>query len=161
MKHLLFSDKEINTGRQIGVDMAKMFAIFFMVIIHTFEGGDADMETGLGYFFDSIAGAQFGAPVFMLCMGIGLTFSRKNDAATMMRRGVMLFVAGYVLNIIRALPFLILWLINSDEEYITDTVHALTDVDIFQFAGTAFLLLKLIPCNNIPVTDKSQFLAFT
>ena len=55
MKHLLFSDSEINTGRQIGVDMAKMFAIFFMVIIHTFEGGDADMETGLGYFFDSIA----------------------------------------------------------------------------------------------------------
>ena len=65
----LFFDKEVNTGRQMQVDMAKMFAIFFMVIIHTFEGGDADMETGLGYFFDSIAGAQFGAPVFMIVSG--------------------------------------------------------------------------------------------
>ena len=35
MKHLLFSDSEINIGRQIGGDMAKMFAIFFMPISNT------------------------------------------------------------------------------------------------------------------------------
>lgn len=140
----LFSDKEVNTGRQMQVDMAKMFAIFFMVIIHTFEGGDADMETGLGYFFDSIAGAQFGAPVFMIGMGIGITFSHKSDAATMAKRGWMLFLAGYLLNILRALPFPILYGIYGEEEYVTETIHALTDVDIFQFAGMAFLLIALI-----------------
>ena len=140
----LFSDSEVNTGRQMQVDMAKMFAIFFMVVIHTFEAGEADLDTGLGYFFDSIAGAQFGAPVFMLCMGIGITFSRKSDASTMARRGWMLFLAGYVLNILRAFPFPILYGLYGDEDYITETVHALTDVDIFQFAGMAFLLIALI-----------------
>lgn len=48
--------------------------------------GMADLDSGLGYFFDSIAGSQFGAPVFMLCMGIGITYSRKNDAATIVKR---------------------------------------------------------------------------
>ena len=143
MKHLLFSDSEINTGRQIGVDMAKMFAIFFMVIIHTFEFGEADVTTGLGYFFDSIAGAQFGAPVFMLCMGIGLTFSRKSDAATMAKRGAMLFVAGYVIDVLRALPLFILWRITCEADYLPEAVHILTDVDILQFAGLSFLLIAL------------------
>jgi hypothetical protein len=80
--------------------MVKMIAIFIMVIIHTLEHGEADLNSGLGYFFDSIAGSQFGAPVFMICMGIGITYRRKNDAATVMKRGGMLLLAGYLLNVV-------------------------------------------------------------
>ena len=42
----LFSHSEINTGRQAAVDMAKFFAIVFMVIIHTIEGGDGNVDSG-------------------------------------------------------------------------------------------------------------------
>lgn len=140
----LFSNSEINTGRQMAVDMAKFFSIFFMVIIHTLEGGEGNMDQGVGFFFDSVAGAEFAAPVFMAAMGLGLTFSRRTDAATMLSRGLKLFIAGYLLNIARAIPaFAMVWLKN-DPSYYDETIRELTDVDIFQFAGMAFLLLGLL-----------------
>ncbi len=141
---MLFDKQEINTGRQMSVDMAKMLSIFFMVAIHTFEGDDGDVAEGIGYFFDSIAGAQFGAPVFMTCMGIGITYSRRNDAATMAKRGWKLFLAGYLLDVVRAIPFMLLWLQTKDQEYTSQIVEELFDVDILQFAGMAFLLLALL-----------------
>jgi len=140
---MFFSQHEVNTGRQYAVDMAKMFAIFFMVIIHTFECGEADTATGLGYFFDSIAGAEFAAPVFMFCMGIGLTFSRNNSAPTMARRGLLLVLAGYLLNMAKALPMLLLVPATGNTDYYADVIYALTNVDILHFAGVAFLLLAL------------------
>lgn len=48
---MLFSQNECNTGRQYAVDMVNMIAIFIMVIIHTLEHGEADLNSGLGYFF--------------------------------------------------------------------------------------------------------------
>lgn len=140
----LFSGTEVNTGRQTAIDLAKFFSIFFMVIIHTMECGNCNFDSGIGYFFDSVAGAQFAAPVFMAAMGIGLTFSRHSDSATMLRRGLKLFVAGYLLNIVRALPiFAMVWL-KGDDSYYLKTVRELTDVDIFQFAGLAFMLIGLL-----------------
>lgn len=120
-----------------------------MVIIHTLEHGEADLEGGLGYFFDSIAGSQFGAPVFMLCMGIGITYSRKNDAAMIMKRGGMLLLAGYLLNVLRAIPFLILYALSGEEEYLNETIRSLTDVDILQFAGMSFLVIGLFKRLNL------------
>ena len=146
---MLLSQSERNTGRQYAVDMVKMIAIFIMVIIHTLEHGEADLNSGLGYFFDSIAGSQFGAPVFMICMGIGITYSRKNDAATVMKRGGMLLLAGYLLNGVRAIPFPILYALSGEEEYINETIRSLTDVDILQFAGMSFLVIGLFKRLNL------------
>ena len=50
---MLFSQNECNTGRQYAVDMVNMIAIFIMVIIHTLEHGEADLNSGL-VFFDSL-----------------------------------------------------------------------------------------------------------
>ncbi len=141
---MLMGREEINTGRQMSVDLAKVFSIVFMVAIHTLEGGDADMERGIAYVVDSVLGAQFGAPVFMVCMGIGMTYSRRADAATMLQRGWRLFVAGYLLNVVRALPFMMIWGFNGDAEAGAQVVSELLDVDILQFAGMAFLLLSLL-----------------
>lgn len=138
------SREEINTGRQMSVDLAKVFSIVFMVAIHTLEAGDADMESGVAYVLDSVLAAQFGAPVFMACMGIGITYSRHADAATMFQRGWKLFLGGYVLNIVRALPFAVLWGLNGDADMGEQVVCELLDVDILQFAGMAFLLLSLL-----------------
>ena len=46
-----------------------------MVIIHTIEGGDGNVDSGAGYFFDRVTGGLFAAPVFMAAMGIGMGIS--------------------------------------------------------------------------------------
>lgn len=143
----LIRSTDVNSGRQSAVDIAKTLSIFFMVIIHTMEGTDIDTSCGLGYVFDSILGAQFGAPVFMACMGIGLTFSHRSDARTMAHRGWVLFLAGYLLNLAKAIPSLILGCTTGDAEYYTDFVYDLTNIDILQFAGMAFLTIAL--CKRI------------
>ena len=60
----LFSHSEINTGRQAAVDMAKLFAIVFMVIIHTIEGGKGNVDGGAGFFFDRVTGGLFACLFF-------------------------------------------------------------------------------------------------
>lgn len=140
----LFSYSEINTGRQAAVDMAKFFAIVFMVVIHTIEGGDGNVDSGAGFFIDRIPGGLFAAPVFMAAMGIGITYSRHADAGTMLRRGGKLLLAGYLLNAVRALPVLALVWLKGDDSYYAETVYELTANDIFHFAGMAFLLMGLL-----------------
>ena len=140
----LFSHSEINTGRQAAVDMAKFFAIVFMVIIHTIEGGDGNVDSGAGYFFDRVTGGLFAAPVFMAAMGIGIAYSRHADAGTMLRRGGKLLLAGYLLNAVRALPVLALVWLKGDDSYYARTVYELTANDILHFAGMAFLLMGLL-----------------
>lgn len=140
----LFSKSEVNTGRQGAVDLAKVFAIFYMVMIHVLDCGHADLERGIGYFFDAIGGEQFAAPVFMFCMGIGVAYSRRDTAPRMARRGLTLLVLGYLLNQVRFLPVLILAWIRHDPRLIQWELWRPAEVDILQFAGTAFLLLALL-----------------
>lgn len=140
----LFSHSEINTGRQPSVDMAKFLAIVFMVVIHTIEGGSGCVDSGAGYFLDRFTGGLFAAPVFMVAMGIGITYSRHADAGTMLRRGGKLLLAGYLLNAARALPVLALVWLKGDDSYYVEAVYELTVIDILQFAGMAFLLLGLL-----------------
>ena len=69
----VFSKDEVNTGRQIELDIAKGFAILFMIWVHTAETFSAG--TGLGYeIVDNFLGGPFAAPVFMVCMGIGMRY---------------------------------------------------------------------------------------
>lgn len=124
--------------------MAKFFAIVFMVIIHTIEGGDGNVDSGAGYFLDRVTGGIFAAPVFMAAMGTGITYSRHADAGTMLRRGCMLLLAGYLLNAVRALPVLALVWLKGDDSYYAVTINELTTNDILHFAGMAFLLLGFL-----------------
>lgn len=61
------------------MDLMKVISIVFMIFIHTFEIGNIDLSHGIGYFLDSISGAQYAAPVFMFCMGGGIAYSRNQD----------------------------------------------------------------------------------
>ena len=93
----LFSQSDCNTGRQTGVDAAKVLAIVFMVACHTMMyGGDVDLEHGLGMWFACILGGAPAAPVFMACMGIGVAYGRHTDAATLARRGLRMLVVSYI-----------------------------------------------------------------
>ena len=60
----VFSKDEVNTGRQVELDIAKGFAILFMIWVHTAE--TFSTGTGLDYkIVENFLGGPFAAPVFM------------------------------------------------------------------------------------------------
>lgn len=142
----LFSTEEVNTGRQWSFDAAKAIAIFFMVIVHTFiyVYGEENMDHGFQYWLNNIYGGILAAPVFMFCMGAGIAYSRRTGARTMFRRGISLLIVGYLLDAVRCLPQLLLWLGGYGEEHYDAFFEELNLFDILQFAGVAFLLFALL-----------------
>lgn len=143
---VLFSNEEVNTGRQWAFDFTKAVAILFMVLVHTFiyVYGEEEMNHGFQYRLNNIYGGTLGAPAFMLSMGVGVAYSRRSDWRTMLQRGFKLIVAGYLLNIIRSLPQLFLWLVGIGEEHFDCFVEEFNLFDILQFAGVSFLLFALL-----------------
>ncbi len=140
---------EHNTERQVNIDLAKCIAIVFMVLIHTMMNYSADLETGLGYAANQFLGGFMAAPVFMCAMGIGIAYSKNQEPEKFLSRGFDIFVLGYVLNILRSAPVLLMlwpWRDNAGE-----VLYYLFNGDILQFAGLAMLVvgcLKKLHCTD-------------
>lgn len=148
----LFEAKPINTGRQVEADFAKMICIIGMIIVHAFEetesmfplcGGGA---SGVGFVFVVVLDALFGAATFMFCMGFGITYSPKNDAPSLIKRGAKILLFGYLLNAVRyCVPELINGIITGDMSlFAGDWLEELFDNDILQFAGLVLMLFGLL-----------------
>jgi len=91
-------------------------------------------------------GAQPAAPVFMFCMGIGMVYTRHGSPADFARRGLRLFVTGYLLNLYRSL-FVAGILLFGDlgDAHLTPFLVAFAlCVDILPFAGLTFLFFALM-----------------
>ena len=148
----LFGQDEVNTGRQVNLDLAKDIAIVFMILSHMLEYSQTGVAKGLPYAITFIGAHPFGAPVFMLCMGIGITYSRhRNDPAALCRRGVRLFLAAYALNLVRALGVLAAGAATGRPGAMADwALGEALIIDILQFAGLSCLLLGLLLRLRIP-----------
>lgn len=143
---LFDKENEVNTGRQWAFDFTKAMAILFMVLVHTFiyVYGEENMDEGFQYRLNNIYGGVLAAPAFMLCMGVGVAYSRRTDGRTMALRGLKLILAGYLLNAVRSLPQFLLWLGGYGEGHHDWAIEEFNLFDILQFAGFAFLLLALL-----------------
>lgn len=130
----------------MGFDFTKAVAILFMVVVHTFiyVYGEENMDKGFLYRINNIYGGALAAPAFMLSMGVGVAYSRRSDARTMVQRGIKLIIAGYLLNVVRCLPQLLLWQGGYGEGHYDRFIEELNLFDILQFAGFAFLLFALL-----------------
>lgn len=146
----MFAPSAINTGRQVCLDFAKVFALFWMVLSHPFEYAWLDVSQGLPWFITFIGAHALSAPVFMLCMGIGITYSHHGDPASLFRRGLRILAAGYLLNLIRFLAIFTSALVTGDLELRHYAVCELVLVDIFQFAGLGLMLFALLQKARIP-----------
>lgn len=142
----LFNQEEVNTGRQWAFDFTKMVAIVSMVLVHTFIYiyGEDKMIYGFQYRLNNIYGGVLAAPAFMFAMGVGVAYSRRNDAMTMLQRGIKLVIAGYLLNVVRCIPQLLLWQGGYGESHYDLFLEELFLFDILHFAGFAFLLFALL-----------------
>ena len=148
----LFGQDEVNTGRQVNLDLAKDIAIVFMILSHMLEYSQTGVAKGLPYAITFIGAHPFGAPVFMLCMGIGVTYSRhRNDPAALCRRGVRLFLAAYALHLVRALGVLAAGAATGRPGAMAGwALGEALIIDILQFAGLSCLLLGLLLRLRIP-----------
>lgn len=141
----IFSKDEINNGRQLEVDIAKAFAVLFMIISHVYEymgiAGDSFASGWIAFF-----GAAPSAGVFMAAMGIGIAYTKEDSAKSFALRGVRLLLWGYVLNFFRGTLILfaakMLGISNSYAD--VSLLDSLMYVDILQFAGVAFLINALL-----------------
>lgn len=147
-----FGHENINNGRQLELDIAKGFAILFMVWTHVFEELSPDTEGILVTLVRNILGGPFAAPIFMICLGVGICYSRNNKPKDLLKRGLGILGIGFLLNIVRyVLPDLIKYALTNESKYL-DATFSLFSVDILQFAGLAFIFFALAKKLNLDNT---------
>ncbi len=142
------SDEPVNRGRQGELDYLKAVCILGMIILHI--GEDCADGTGVLYVIASYLCMFLGAAAFMICMGIGIRYSRKQEPKDLIFRGVELLTVGQLLNLLRnTLPNLIAWWITGKPFFISNAFLVL-QADILSFAGLAFLLIALLKKLKVP-----------
>jgi uncharacterized membrane protein len=138
---------ENQTGRQVELDLLKALAIISMILCHCViqlglhqPGHEQDVCYWIGdYFFGTYMAV---AHAFMFAMGVGIVYSRKSSPAGLIRRGIRLYILGFVLNFFRyGIYALIDGLIEG--EFMAETVYALIVQDILHFAGLALIATGL------------------
>ena len=144
----LFDRKEVNTGRQPEIDLCKAVVIFFLATIHVYVESSTDQQLfhGLPYFFDSIVGGPWAAPMFLFSMGVGFAYTYKNTAKDLAKRGVSIGLLGLGLNVCRFLiPSIVGYLITGDKAMYLDRLpYRFFGNDLLQFAALGFLLMALL-----------------
>ncbi len=147
----LFSQDKVNTERQYELDIAKFFAVIFMIWCHVnrelggYNGSFGDIVV------DTVLGGPLAAPIFMICMGISINYSHKNNVIDLAKRGLSILLTGYLLNVFRyVIPDMIKFLLCNDISFLNTTLYKLFSVDILQFAGMCFLMIAFLKKMNIP-----------
>lgn len=136
------------SSRQYNLDILKSFSIISMVICHPvvrlgayIPGYEEDFLFFLG---DTILGAYiFVAHGFMFAMGVGMIYSKRGNPSDMLRRGIKLYLMGYILNMLRYGIYIIIYNMMTGE-ILDETWFAIFGQDILQFAGLAFILTAIL-----------------
>ena len=93
----IFSQKEINTGRQQEFDHLKGIFMLFIYLIHAFQAtlSPEDLVTRWLYMFATMSGAA----IFIFVMGIGTVYSRNTAPTAFVKSGLRMVVYQYLDNI--------------------------------------------------------------
>lgn len=147
LKEEIFSTEEVNTGRQIEFDIAKATFVIFAALVHvTIECvTDEAIDYGMPYFIDTIIGGPIIAPGLMFAMGACMVYGKRKTGDDFIRRGVFLFILGFVLNLCRyTIPFTINYLLTGDSTTYFDRIIYFTfNNDILQLAGMVMFTLGI------------------
>ena len=153
-----FSTEKVNTGRQPELDLLKAVCIVAMIFNHTLvdcamSGGDPSnfgFFDYIGYFINEILVVLIGAVPFMMCMGIGMCYSKKQEPKHYAVRGLMLLTVAQLLNLFRnVLPNLIAYWVTDQQWFIAQTFLIL-QADILSFAGLSLFLMALLKKLRLP-----------
>ena len=144
MDNVIFDRSRINTGRQFEIDLLKAFSIIMMIITHCVDDLYINYEEHfISVVIDDVLAQTVGAAGFMICMGVGIVYSKEASPKDYLRRGLSLLIIGQILNLLRyAVPGIISYLI-SGEEIARDYCMLTFSSDILQFAGLFFVVMGL------------------
>lgn len=139
--------EEINKERQYNFDIVKAIGIFFMVFCHSvmvlsFLNENSANDFWLIFADDVLGGFGFVAHAFALILGLGIVYSQKNTPKDLAKRGLKLFIIGYIFSFV-TFGF---WSIISGILGMMDIEQVLIWCfypNILHFAGLALLLIAL------------------
>lgn len=147
-------DTEKANKRIQSIDVVRGLAVFFMIAVHTLEvfGTEELRQTATGELIEFLGGPP-AAPVFMTLMGLSMVLAWKNDPKTQLKRGLRIFLSGYLLNLIRAvlpLQLMLYFDVKDAQAFPLDAFGVLTVVDILQFAGLAMMITAVTMPFKLP-----------
>ncbi len=160
----LFSADYVNIGRQKELDVFKGMAVVFMTLIHVsgLFATTEQLSSPLGDFIYNIIGGPFGAPSFMVCMGVGIWYAAYNKTGKddiehgiipdgQFKRGLFIFICGVIINLVTTviMPY-IGYLIEEDEKLLLQ-MDKFWGCDIYHFAGLALMLLGALRVLKVKV----------
>lgn len=142
------SEAKAPVERRTELDIAKGTAVLTMICVHVVEvfSNELVSESAFGIAWENIATFP-AAPLFMLAMGIGLVYSRRQTAAYAFKRGAMLLLGAYVLNALRGfIPVSLGLAIGrfTEESLWYEPIMSLLEVDILAFAGLSLILVGVL-----------------
>lgn len=145
----IFSNEPVNRGRQTELDLAKCLAIFFMIFLHCYFATSYfanDISLGMQRALSQLFGGPFAAPVFMFAMGVGMVYSRNQEPAYLIKRGIKLLQLGFFVNIGEFfVPYFLSGNLMDDwERFPIANGLLLFCIDILAFAGMAFMLVGVL-----------------
>lgn len=145
----LFSDKKVNTGRQLELDIAKALSIIFMIFLHTFYVASAfnsSFNPNLNFILMNLLGRPYAAVIFMFCMGVGIVYSRHSQWDVMIKRGVKLYLLGILVNVFEFfIPHFVSGaLLGKADIFPIFGGLLLFCIDILAFAGMSFILMGIL-----------------
>lgn len=135
--------EELQTARQYNLDLLKAVAIVAMVFCHAVirlsinrPGYEGEFLYFLGH---TVLGEYLAvAHAFMFAMGVCVQYTRRNQPKDLIRRGVWIYLLGYVLNFFRYGIYTLGDGIISGT-FREGTLYSLFSPDILQFAGLALI----------------------
>jgi uncharacterized membrane protein len=144
----LFSDEKVNTGRQVELDIAKALSIIFMVFLHTMwvvMNYNHLFSPNYEFIVGNVLGRPYAAPIFMFCMGVGMVYSRNSQWDKMIKRGIILYLLGILVNVFEFfIPhFVSGTLLGNWDAFPIFGGLLLFCVDILAFAGLAFISMGI------------------
>ena len=136
------------TKRQYNLDLLKALAIISMVICHAviqfayhIPGYEQDMPYRIAdIFFGDYLVVAHG---FMFAMGVGIVYSRRQEPADNIRRGIRLYLLAFVLNFFRYGIYMLADAI-IEGRFLKETYFAFFAQDILHFAGLAMILTGIL-----------------
>lgn len=140
MNSKFFSDSKVNAGRQQELDLLKALCVVGMIFVHVLLDLGKKVMPGV---VDDYLTEFFGGATFMISMGIGMCYMRRQTPSSYLIRGFGLLTIGQFLNILRnCLPNLIGYWVTGRQFFISNSLLIL-QADILTFAGLSFLLMAL------------------
>lgn len=124
-------------------------SITFMIFLHVLmvvKGFNHSLSPAYDFVISNVLGRPGAAPVFMFCMGVGIVYSRRSQWDVMIKRGMILYLTGIVVNVFEFIvpAFISGTLLGRWDIFPMANGLLLFCVDILAFAGLAFITMGIL-----------------